>query len=81
MGSNRIPMRWIEGSPNPVAVDLSRLYVWDECVPIVVRVVYDRIEGNNALWSSIIFAVKEEQLHARGTSREKAEVRATLRNR
>jgi hypothetical protein len=69
------------GARNPIAVDLSRLHTGHEGVPIVARSVYGRIEGNNALWSSIILTVKEEQLDARGASREEAEIRATLSNR
>ena len=80
-GSNRIPLDWIEGSPNPIAVDLSRLYAGNKRVPIVVRPIYGRIEANYSLGSNIFFAVKEEQLDARCASREETEVRATVIDR
>jgi len=59
---------------DPVAVELARLDIADENVPIVEGPVPGRIEADNACRLPVIGVVEEEQLDGSAAFREDAEV-------
>src|SRR5262249_24860537 len=63
---------------DPVAVDLSRAQTWHEDMPVVVRTVRCRIEPDYAGGVGVLLPVEEQQLDARGSPREQAEVHAAV---
>jgi hypothetical protein len=47
-----------------IGIDLPRLSLWNEYVPIVVRSVSDGIDIDDSRRPSVIFPLKEQQLDA-----------------
>ena len=68
------PRSGCERSVSPESVDLTRFYAWNECVPIVVSEVSQRIDGNDTRRTSVIDPIKEQQFYSRCASGEDGEV-------
>ncbi len=65
----------IEGPINSISIELAWDNAGDECVPIKVGAIGDRIEGNDARGPRAIVMVEEKQINADGLARVKAEIR------
>src|SRR4029077_1199556 len=66
--------RRIEGSLDTVAIELPRLHVRHEKMPIVVGTVSRWVDSNHARRPHVVFPIKEHQLYTSGISREDAEI-------
>ena len=47
-----------------ISIDLPRLSLRDEYVPVVVRTVSNGIDSNDSLRLAVVFPLKEQQLDA-----------------
>ena len=47
-----------------IGIDLSRLSLRDEYVPVVIRMVSDGIDSDDSLRLAVVFPLKEQQLDA-----------------
>src|SRR5678816_246515 len=64
LGIESYSLGWIEGSMDAIGIDLPRLSLWNEYVPIVVRSVSDGIDIDDSRRLSVIFPLKKQQLDA-----------------
>src|SRR5260370_11977482 len=68
--------RRIEGSLDAVAIELPRLHLRHEEMPIMIGPVSRGVDRNHARRPHVVFPIEEHQLHTGGASREDAEIDA-----
>src|SRR5215469_5056554 len=68
----------IERARHSVGIDLARLHLWYENMPVVVGSVNREIERNHTCRLAVIFLVKKQEIYARGMTGVNAEVDASI---